>query len=160
MPQEALLRRYRGGGHLADCFGTEIPCVVDLPGYAGAFLTSPLFELELWLIGKLARKPSTAAQAWQLARGQGDRLAVWHVEAREANQLLLCDLSGQTRTWMMVAPGSEQGRTQLWFGSGVIARSAGPGEPARIGWGFRALGSFHVLYSRMLLQAAADKLDP
>lgn len=134
--------------------------MADLPGYASAFLTSPLFGLELWLIEKLAGKPSTPEEARQLARGQGERLAVWHVEARDANQILMCDSSGQTRTWMMVAPGSKPGHTQLYFGSGVIAKSAGPGEAARIGWGFRALGSVHVLYSRMLLQAAADQLDP
>lgn len=133
---------------------------MQFPDYAAAFLTSPLFTLELWLIGKLARKPSTSEEARQLAHGRGDRLAVWHVEARAPNQLLMCDSSGQTRTWMMAARGSKPDHTQLYFGSGVIAKSVGPGEPVRIGWGFRALGSFHVLYSRMLLQAAADQLDP
>jgi hypothetical protein len=79
------------------------------------------------------------------------------VLARTDTQLLLGDFQNRTRSWLAVLP-LPAGGTRLHFGSGirsVIDRNTGA---AKMSWGFRALGGFHVLYSRILLGAARRKL--
>jgi hypothetical protein len=82
------------------------------------------------------------------------------VEDRAANQLLMCDLAGRTRSWLMVAPLQAGGAssTRLYFGSAVVpVRDMASGQP-RMGLLFKALLGFHKLYSRILLQAARSRL--
>jgi hypothetical protein len=159
LPDGALLNRYAGSGGYADCYVTEIAATVSHAEFVEAFYTSAVFKLERWVLRLLVSRPSTDAQAKQLARGEIGAFAAWSVEARAPNQLLLCDLAGRTRSWLMVcaAGSSERASTLLFFGSAVVpARGAATG---RLGPVFRALLGFHKLYSRVLLGAARSRLS-
>ena len=63
-------------------------------------------------------------------------------------RLLMCDVAGSTRSWLMTAPAGKG--TRLYFGSAVVR--------SRQGGLFRALLGFHQLYSRILLRAAASRV--
>jgi hypothetical protein len=105
-------------------------------------------------------KPSTDAQAKQLAAGAIDSFAAWHVEKRSNDQLLLSDFRGRTRSWLMVAPleAVNGARTRLYFGSAVIpVQSARTGKNT-LGVVFRGLLGFHRIYSEVLLYAAKSRL--
>jgi hypothetical protein len=161
LPAGALLRKYVGGGAYADCYVTELAAPVSHADYVEAFYTTAVFGIERWLLARLVSRPSTDAQARELAGGMRDAFAAWTVEGRAANQLLMCDIAGRTRSWLMVANGEASGaqqRTRLYFGSAVVpARRAGA-APAGLGFAFRALLGFHRLYSRVLLRAACARL--
>lgn len=161
LPPGALLARYREAGAYADCYVAEVGYAVTQAEYVEAFYTTAAFKLERWLLGRLAARPSTDAQASELATGQRTSFAAWSVEGRSANQLLLCDLQGRTRSWLMSAP-DVRGRaagTRLYFGSAVVplSKRGGAGRP-RMGFAFRALLGFHKAYSRVLLRAAVARL--
>jgi hypothetical protein len=124
-----------------------------------AFYTTSIFKVERWLLARFLARPSTDAEARQLATGNSGTFAAWSVEQRTAGQLLLA--AGQTRSWLMAVPG-EAGRpaAKLYFGSAVVpAGRTGAGAGASgMGWQFRALLGFHKMYSRVLLAAACRKL--
>jgi hypothetical protein len=112
------------------------------------------------LLSWLVSKPSTDVQASQLAAGTLNSFAAWRVEARSANQLLMSDFRGRTRSWLMVvsAENSAFENTRLYFGSAVVpVASARSGMPT-LGLGFRMLLGFHKVYSRALLFAARSRL--
>lgn len=161
-PPGALLKKYQDGGAYADCYVTQIAQPVSQAEYVEAFYTTPLFKLERLLLAWLVSKPSTDAQASQLAAGTVDSFAAWSVEDRCEDQLLMCDFQGRTRSWLMVAPaaGESVGSTRLYFGSAVVpARTARAGtETPDLGWTFRLLLGFHKLYSRALLFSAKSRL--
>lgn len=123
-----------------------------------AFYTTWLFRIERWILRLAVVRPSTDEEALQLARGERDSFAAWSVEARAPDQLLMCDFTDRTRSWLMVAPASGKAGTRLYFGSVVVPvrdprsgeRSLGPIHGPLIG--------FHKFYSRMLLGAAARRL--
>lgn len=159
LPNHALLTRYRQSGAYADCYAAEIAGSVSHAEYVEAFYTTPVFRLERLILRWLVARPSTDAEARQLAWGELDTFAAWSVEARAVNQLLLCDFRGRTRSWLMVEalPGAPPG-TRLYFGSAVVpARNS---DAARTGPGFvfGALLGFHRLYSRILLKSAIFRL--
>lgn len=156
LPPTALLRRHRHGGAFADCYVIDIRLAVTHAEFVEAFYTTGLFKLERLLLRWLAARPSTDAQARQLAAGEADTFAAWRVEGREPGQLLLADLTGRTRSWLMVE-GAPAG-TRLYFGSAVISKPGKNGGPPRMGALFEALLGFHRLYSRALLQAAHRRL--
>lgn len=120
-----------------------------------AFYTTRLFRLERWILRLAVARPSTDEEARQLARGERDSFAAWSVEARAPDQLLMCDFTGRTRSWLMVAPAAGTSGTRLYFGSVVVpvrdpntgAMGLGPVHGPLIG--------FHKRYSRLLLGAAA-----
>ena len=87
---------------------------------------------------------------------QRDAFAAWTVEAREVDQLLMCDVAGRTRSWLAVEAVGDAGadRTRLWFGSAVVARA---GETER-SFVWRQLLRFHRLYSVALLGAARARV--
>ncbi len=158
LPAEALLRRYLGGGGYADCYVTELSRPISQPEFVEAFYTTAVFKLERLLLSWLVARPSTDSQAAQLARGELASFAAWSVEAREPQQLLMSDLHGRTRSWLMSAPGSNGQATRLFFGSAVVpVRDRHSGAP-RMGRSFRALLGFHRIYSRVLLRAAVARL--
>jgi len=112
------------------------------------------------LLARLVALPSTDLQARELAAGNRDSFAAWKVEGRSADQLLLSDFRGATRSWLMIARCGHDGmpRTRLYFGSAVVPvvdRKSGKAKP---GFAFRALLGFHKLYSRVLLRAAISRL--
>jgi hypothetical protein len=157
LPGHALLARYGGEQGYADCYVTAVPHRVTQAQYIEAFYTTRLFKLERVLLAVLARRPSTDAEAGELALGERDRFAAWTVEGRTADQLLLADAMGGTRSWLMAEPG-EGGSTRLYFGSAVVPRRRGGSDQPRMGFLFHALLGFHRLYSRALLRAARRRL--
>jgi hypothetical protein len=149
LPDAALLRRYAGTGAYTDCFATDVPHVIPHARYVEAFYTTPLFKLERVILKLAVRRPSSDAQARQLAAGTLERFAAWDVEQRADNQLLMCDMFGNTRSWLMVAP--IDGGTRLYFGSAVVPKATGHKS-------FKGLVAFHKLYSRALLASARSRV--
>ncbi len=160
LPASALLRRYSDGGAYVDCYVTEMARSVALAEFVEAFYTTGAFRLERLILRLAVSRPSSDLQARQLALGQLDSFAAWSVEGRAANQLLLTDYTGRTRSWLMVAGPEDAASpgTRLYFGSAVVpVRNAATGS-ARLGFVFSALLGFHKLYSRTLLSAARSRL--
>jgi hypothetical protein len=158
LPAHALLCAYRDRGAYTDCYVTTLDRPLTLAGYVDAFYTTPLFKLERLILAALAKRPSTDLQARQLAIGQIDSFAAWRVEGRQADQILLADMTGRTRSWLMVAPAGDGDGTQLHFGSAVLPVSDPAGGPRRMGFVFGALLGFHKLYARALLLSARRRL--
>ena len=160
LPETAVLARYAGEGGYTDCYRSEVDATVMLSQYVEAFYTSPLFKVERFILRWAVRRPSSDAEARQLARGEIDRFAAWTVEDRDRRQLLMCDLFGQTRSWFLVEPRVDGTGTRLYFGSAVVPTPASVqrGKP-QMGLVFRALLGFHQLYSRALLSAACRQLN-
>jgi len=158
LPDNALLRRYLRAGAYADCYVTEVARAISHAEYVEAFYTTAVFKLERRLLSWFAARPSTDVQAAELASGQRTSFAAWKVEAREPDQLLLCDFQGRTRSWLMSAPASKTQTTCLFFGSAVVPIVNRRSGEARMGSAFRALLGFHKLYSRVLLRAAVNRL--
>ena len=160
LPDNALLARYRREGAFTDCYAVYMPGAVSLARYVAAFYTTPVFRLERLILQWAVSRPSTDAEAVQLAAGETDTFAAWHVEARSPDQLLLADLRGRTRSWLMVAPVATRDGpgTRLYFGSAVLpADKSATGKPA-LGPVFGALMGFHKVYSQVLLSAARSRL--
>jgi hypothetical protein len=132
--------------------------VISHAEYVEAFYTTAVFKLERLLLSWFVARPSTDAQAGELAAGNRTSFAAWSVEAREPDQLLLCDFQGRTRSWLMSAPASNNQTTRLFFGSAVVPIVNRRTGEARMGSAFRALLGFHKLYSRILLRAAVNRL--
>ena len=165
LPQDALLARYNQNQGYTDCYTTEIAGPVSHARFVKAFYTTPLFRTEALILRWAIGKPSTHAQAAELAQGQRDAFAAWTVEARAPDQLLLCDVMGRTRSWLMVEPVATDGvhqttdGTRLYFGSAVVPRLDRQTGKARMGWLFSALLGFHRLYSILLLYSARKRLE-
>ena len=160
LPSGALLHRHREAGAYTDCYVAEIARRVTQAEYVEAFYTSWVFKLERLLLDWLVSKPSTDLQARALARGAVGSFSAWTVEVRTANQLLLCDFQGRTRSWLMSAaiPDDASSRTRLYFGSAVVPVVDARSGRKTMGWVYRALLGFHKVYSRLLLWAAVSRL--
>jgi len=156
IPASALLNNYLREGIYTDCYVTDIRESVSHAQYVLAFYTTRVFRLERLILKLAVSKPSTDAQAKELATGSIDEFAAWHVEARSENQLLLSDFHRRTRSWLMVVPitGAGDTRTRLYFGSAVVPVKNTRTGRLTLGPGFRALLGFHRLYSKVLLHAA------
>jgi hypothetical protein len=159
LPADALLAKYAHAGSYTDCFSTEVLGQVSQAEYVEAFYTGGIFKIERHLLRWFLSKPSTDSEATQLATGGLNTFSAWRVEGRTANQLLMRDLAGRTRSWLMVAPLSpaSQSRTRLYFGSAVVPVTHESGQ-ASMGFIFKALLGFHKLYSRVLLNSATSRL--
>ena len=156
LPTDSLLARLAAErGAFADAYALRLPRAVTLAEFVEAFYTTRLFKLERALIALFGR-PSSDAMARAVARGEGERLAVWTIEARRPDELLMHEDSGATRSWFKAEAGVSG--TTLWFGSAVVPRRRGPGGEPRFSWVFHALLGFHRWYSRALLAAAARRL--
>jgi len=156
VPANALLAKYSMDGIYTDCYATVIPGRTFLAEFVFAFYTTFLFRLERFILKSVVAKPSVDSQARQLADGDIENFAAWHVEGRSENEILMCDFRGRTRSWLMVAPMStvNGARTRLYFGSAVVpVRNLKTGEPS-LGFGFQALLGFHRIYSVLLLYSA------
>jgi hypothetical protein len=160
LPANALLGNYQRAGSYTDCYFTDLPRSVSHADYVEAFYTSGLFKLERLVLAWLVARPSSDAQARELAAGRLAAFAAWTVEARAADQMLLCDFQGRTRSWLMTVSNSNNRSTRLFFGSAVVPiinRRSGAASMS-MGLAFRPLLGFHKLYSRLLLKAAANRL--
>lgn len=158
LPPGALLGTYQANQAYTDCYCIDVAQPVSHARYVEAFYTTAVFKLERLLLRLFASRPSTDAQARALAAGEADSFAAWRVEARAADQLLVCDFSGRTRSWLMVAAGPAAGTTRLYFGSAVVPVTSGRSGRPKMGAVFGALLGFHKLYSRVLLAAARRRL--
>jgi len=156
LPPDALLSKYSATGAYTDCYTTHVAKRVSQAQFVEAFYTGGVFRLERLLIRLFLSKASTDAQVSQLAAGELREFAAWRVEDRTPTQLLLCDIAGRTRSWLMVSPATAG--TTLYFGSAVVPAARRTKGKSRMGFRFKALLGFHRLYSRMLLGAARDRL--
>ena len=161
LPEKALLRLYLRDGHYTDCYSTDISQSVTHSQYIAAFYTTFLFKVERFILRWAVSKPSTDTEAVQLAEKQCDSFAAWSVEARDNDQLLLCDFQGRTRSWLMVEPIplEEVPRTRLYFGSAVIRNRKSENERKSSSVGFGALLKLHRLYAVALLYSAKKRLE-
>lgn len=155
LPADAVLRRYLDRGYV-DAYSVEVPRTVSHAEFVRAFYTTWVFRLERWILAALVKRPSTDAQVAELARGERTAFAAWNVEARDVDQLLMCDFLGNTRSWLMIR--GNGAATQLLFGSAVVSRIDPTTGERRLGRSFRWLLGFHKIYSRVLLAAAARRL--
>ena len=134
----------------------DVPGTVGLGRYVEAFYTTQLFKAERAILS-LAGHPATNAEAALVARGEASRFAAWHVEARADDQLLMCDVTGRTRSWFKAAPDTD-GSTTLYFGSAVTPVKTGKAGHKSMGLVFNTLMPVHILYSRALLAATKRKI--
>ncbi len=161
LPATSLLHACREAGAFTDCYVVAIDGVVSQATYIEAFYTTGLFKVERAVLKWLAARPSSDIDAKRLAEGMVESFAAWRVEKRTADQLLLADVTGRTKSWLMAVPTAGAGveaQTWLYFGSAVVPRGyAGSGKPT-MGFGFDALLGFHRLYSRLLLGATRSRI--
>lgn len=149
LPQDALLQPYaRRPDCYTDCFSAHLARPVDLSAFITAFYSTRLFAAERVVLKYAAGRPSTRADIDALAAGETDAFAAWSVEAREKDQILLCDMHARTRSWLMVSPASDG--TELYFGSAVVPADRESG----LGMAFKSLLWGHKIYARALLRAA------
>jgi hypothetical protein len=160
VPAQSLLARYSRDGAFTDCYCAQVDRAVSHAEYVEAFYTGTVFKVERRLLAWFASKPSTDLQARDLAQGTSDAFSAWTVEGRADDQILMCDVAGRTRSWLMVAPAPSGGRpcTQLYFGSAVVPSRRGTSGEPKMGALFRLLLGFHTVYSRVLLDAARSRL--
>ena len=161
VPAGTLLRRYMGGAGYADCYVAEVPGSVSQAAFVEAFYTSGLFKIERTLLRILASHPASDAEAKQLAQGAASAFSAWRVESQSAAELLLADMTGRTKSWLMALPapaGVGGVRTYLYFGSAVLPGEHRGAQRPAAGVAFKALLGFHKLYSRLLLQAARGRV--
>lgn len=151
-PKNTLLENYLRDGNYVDCYVTTIDRQVSLSEFIFAFYTTWLFKIEAFILKHAVRKPSSDAQAKQLAENQIDKFAAWTVGARSENEILLCDFSSSTRSWLMVEKAGDE--TKLYFGSAVVPKKRGEG----LGSIFVLLLGFHQIYSVLLLYFAKTRL--
>lgn len=155
LPSAALLQKYVYPGAYTDCFFTDVPRRIPLPEYVDAFYTTWVFKLERFILTHAVKKPSSDLDAQRLAWAEIDAFAAWTVEARAADQLLMCDFLSRTRSWLMAVP--IEGGTRLYFGSAVVPVRRRTGE-LTLGSSYLSLMGFHKLYSRILLRSARTRL--
>jgi len=146
LPDDALLQAYARSGAYTDCYCTQLSSPATLADFVAAFYTTWLFRLERIVLRIAVSRPSSDADARQLADGNMNTFAAWSVEARTVDQLLMCDFRGRTRSWFMVSG------TRLLFGSAVVSVTV-----TELKFGF--LLGLHRLYSRALLRAARSRLQ-
>lgn len=161
IPDSGLLNSYTLNGSYTDCYVTEIATTVTHSQYVAAFYTSWIFKLERFILRWVVNKPSTDAQAKQLADGSNEAFSAWSVESRSDNQLLMADFQGRTRSWLMVMPldTANTAQTRLYFGSAVVPIEDPETGETSMGGGFNLLLGFHKLYSRILLRSARSRLE-
>lgn len=152
VPRDALLAAYVGqGATYTDAFEVMSPHDVSLADFINAFYTTWLFRLERAVLTLTLRRRIRDPEVAALADG-ADNFAAWRVEARAEGQILLCDLSGHTRSWLAVSP-KDGGVTRLVFGSAVVAAKGKP-----LGLFIRTVIPLHRFYSRALLRLAERRL--
>lgn len=160
LPDIALSARYQAQGAFVDCYYVDIAKDVSLQTYIQAFYTTPLFKLERSLLSLVTLKHTKDSDAVELSLGKTDHFSFWTVEGREINQILLRDLSGNTRSWLMVEKSSDKEvKTRLFFGSVVVPKERSKNGKASFGLLFHLLDKFHKVYSRALISAAYRSLS-
>ncbi len=160
IPSDVLPAKYVDEGAFVDCYYIEIPKDVSLAQYIEAFYTSSLFKVERGILSLVASKSAVDSDAVELSLGESERYSIWTVENRASNQILLCDFTKNTRSWLMVESlkTSDIVTTRLFFGSVVIPKKISANGDSSFGVLFHSLSWFHQIYSKALLNAAYKKL--
>ena len=158
LPEDALLTRYQDSGAYTDCFVTEVDRPVVHAEYVRAFYTSWLFKIERFILTWVVQKPSSDGQAAILTLDHVQGFAAWHVEARTADQLLMCDYQSRTRSWLRTVAIDSDRHTRLYFGSAVVPVRPNGEKDRAFGLAFHLLLGFHKIYARALLRAAVRNL--
>mgnify|MGYP000064086267 FL=1 len=159
LPSNALSATYKTQGAFVDCYYSEVAKDISLDEYIQAFYTTPLFKLERSLLSLATFKRASDHDALALSLGKSDRYSIWTVEGREANQILMRDFTGNTRSWLMVQKASDsEAGTRLYFGSVVVPKEKTESGQASFGGLFHLLGKFHQIYSKALLTSAYKRL--
>ena len=153
VPAGTLLHEYVQQ-HYSDCYSTTVQSNVDLARFIIAFYNSNGFRPERILLGLAFGRHADNQSTADLAADKTQKFSAWEVEKRLANEILLADISGATRSWLMVEALSS-GITRLYFGSAVVRKSGDEGRRPLL---FRALMPFHRIYSRVLLGSAVSEL--
>lgn len=149
LPKNALLQPYtQDPACFTDCYAVELSAQISLENYITAFYTTPLFKIERFILKIAVNAPSSDHDARNLASAKTTKFAAWNVEGRDETQLLLCEFSKRTRSWLHIE--STQTGTRLYFGSAVTPDP----KTNRLGPLFTALLPFHKIYSRALLASA------
>jgi hypothetical protein len=161
VPESSFLASYAIDGNYTDSYCTTFAGKVSLAEFVTAFYTTRLFKLERTLLKWAVSKASTDLEAQQMADGLRDSFAAWTVERRNASEILMCDFHGRTRSWLKVEPRPVAGEinTRLVFGSAVVRPRVSRSPRFPMGLPFYALIGFHKMYSRLLLQAAKNRLE-
>lgn len=136
-PENTFLHNYLIQGDYVDCYTTSIDKQISFPEFVSAFYTTWLFKIEAFILTYTVRKPSSDLQAKQLANNETDKFAAWTVEARNENEILMCDFMSGTRSWLMIHKAGD--KTKLFFGSAVVPKKRGEG----LGFIFILLLGFH-----------------
>lgn len=158
IPPNSLLEKYSVDGGYTDCYSTEFDGEVGFSEFVSAFYTTGLFRLERYILAWTISRPSTDEAASELANGSTTTFAAWHVEQRRENEILMCDLIGRTRSWLMTVP-MNGSRTRLYFGSAVVSvRNPATGKSS-LGFIYQSLLGFHRLYSALLLWSVKQRID-
>jgi hypothetical protein len=160
LPRGTLLAAYQDQGAYTDCYVTQHPGQVSHAAFVEAFYTTRLFKLERFILTHAVAKPSTDAQARELAQGGRDAFAAWTVQGRTETEVLLRDYQGATCSWLMVAASEHPGasHTRLYFGSAIVPRRRDASGKPRLSVFFWLLLGFHKGYSRALLSSAQKRL--
>ena len=160
LPSNALTQEYKQQECLTDCYYLDVEMNVLLTNYLGAFYTSPLFKIERAIISAVTFKYTTDRDALALAQGDADFYSMWVTEERRDNQILMREMTGRTRSWLMVCPivNGEKKMTRLFFGSVVMPKKQLESGAKQFGRLFYMLDGFHRAYSRALLKSAYNKL--
>jgi len=152
VPTGTLIAAYAArDGHYTDCFEVAVDSPVPFTTFISAFYTQPLFRAERWVLKVLARAPSTDADVAALAQGRAQTFAVWSVEDRNPNEVLLAAKDGRTLSWL------QSDNHTLRFGS-VVVPVPGRGGAPTLGPVFQSLVGAHKVYSRALLAGAARRV--
>lgn len=156
VPPQALLSKYVVIGTYTDSYRTEVQDHVPFSKFVFSFYTTWLFKIEAFILAYSVKRPSNDDQARELADGTRNEFAAWKIESRNENELLMCDMSGRTRSWFMVQ--HIDSRTQLYFGSAVVPKKDETTGKSSLGLIFTALLGFHKIYSVLLLYFAKRRL--
>ena len=157
LPQDALLQKYHLLNAFTDCYTTTIESSVDFNSYVSAFYSTKLFRMERFILKWVVNKPSSDQQLKNLVNDSSNEFAAWTVEARDEDQILMCDFQSRTRSWLKIEPLSDG--TRLYFGSAVTSirkDDRGNYKKDKI---FSLLSIFHHWYSKALLKSAAKSLS-
>lgn len=158
LPAGALLEAYARPGHYVDCFRVHSSSPVDHALWLQAFLLSRAFRLERYVLRGVFGTPSDDAAVSALVAGRADDFAVWHVEHRAPQELLLQDRSARTRSWWRTELTRQHG-TCLYFGSALVPPVDESGQ-ARGDLGlWRYSVPMHRAYSRLLVRSACARLQ-
>lgn len=158
VPAGSLLADAICVGGYADCFVACVPGSVTLSAFVQAFYTTPLFKCERWILGWAVARPSTDLGAAALAAGESNAFAAWTVDKRGADELLLRDFTGRTRSWLQATASVDGDATELRFGSAIEPQIDRRTGQVRLGRSVRLLLGFHTRYSVALLGAAVNRL--